>query len=112
EAMKLQKKAAKVGFDWTDDAPIWMKLQEEIAEFMTELKTGDTQKMKEEFGDILFVLVNLARYYKIDTEEVLLLTNKKFKKRFQYIEEQSKREGKDIEKMSLEQLDEKWDEAK
>lgn len=112
EAMKLQKKAAGVGFDWEDAAPIWMKLQEEMAEFMMEMKEENREKMKREFGDILFVLVNLARYYGIDAEEALLMTNQKFKRRFKYIEETSNVEGKNVKTMSLEELDRKWEEAK
>ncbi len=112
EATKLQKKAAKVGFDWEDAAPIWMKLQEEIGEFMLEVKAENEQDMRKEFGDVLFVLVNLARFYKIDAEEALLSTNRKFMSRFRYIEEISQQEGKILKEMTLEELDQKWEQAK
>ncbi|WP_332697259.1 nucleoside triphosphate pyrophosphohydrolase [Halalkalibacter lacteus] len=112
EATKLQKKAAKVGFDWEEAAPMWMKLQEEIGEFMLEVKAQDSDKMQKELGDILFVTVNLARFYKIDAEEALLSTNRKFTNRFRYIETATHAEGKKITDMTLEELDEKWDEAK
>lgn len=112
EATKLQKKAAKVGFDWEDAAPIWMKLQEEIGEFMLEVKVNSEENMHKEFGDILFVLVNLARYYKIDAEDALLSTNRKFMRRFRYIEETSRQEGKILTDMTLSELDQKWEQAK
>ncbi|TWI53222.1 nucleoside triphosphate pyrophosphohydrolase [Halalkalibacter nanhaiisediminis] len=112
EATKLQKKAAKVGFDWEDAAPIWMKLQEEIGEFMLEVKVNSEENMHKEFGDILFVLVNLARYYKIDAEDALLSTNRKFMRRFRYIEETSRQEGKILTEMTLSELDQKWEQAK
>ncbi len=112
EATKLQKKAAKVGFDWEDAAPIWMKLQEEIGEFMLEVKVNSEENMHKEFGDILFVLVNLARYYKIDAEDALLSTNRKFMRRFRYIEETSRQEGKILTEMTLSELDQKWEQVK
>lgn len=108
-AYELQKKAAKVGFDWDDPAPMWMKLQEEIAEFFTELKTEDKEKLTKEFGDILFVLVNLGRFYKISPEEAIHLTNVKFKKRFMFIEEEAKKRGKSLSEMTLEEMDALWD---
>lgn len=108
-AYELQKKAAKVGFDWDDPAPMWMKLQEEMAEFMTELKHGDEQKIKNEFGDILFVLVNLGRYYKLSPEEAIHLTNEKFKKRFKFIEEEAKKRKKSLNDMTLDEMDELWE---
>jgi tetrapyrrole methylase family protein/MazG family protein len=112
EATQLQKQAAKVGFDWDDVAPMWMKLQEELAEFLTEVKAGKQENMQKELGDILFVIVNLARFYQIDSEEALLMTNRKFHKRFRYIEEAVLREGKVITELSLEELDQKWEKAK
>lgn len=111
-AYELQKQAAKVGFDWNDPAPIWMKLQEELAEFFTELKNDDHEKLKKEFGDILFVLVNLGRYYEILPEESLHITNAKFKKRFLYIENEARKQGKKLEEMTLDEMDQLWDEGK
>lgn len=112
EATKLQKKAAKVGFDWEDAAPMWMKLQEEIGEFMLEVKAKNEEEMHKEFGDVLFVLVNLARFYHIDAEEALLRTNRKFMSRFRYIEQATRAEGKILTEMTLEELDQKWEQAK
>ncbi|GAE36574.1 nucleoside triphosphate pyrophosphohydrolase [Halalkalibacter akibai] len=112
EANMVQKKAAKVGFDWDEVAPIWAKLQEELDEFLVEVKEGNTDKMEKELGDILFVVVNLARFYKIDSEQALLLTNHKFRRRFQYIEEVVMKKGKNMTDMSLTELDEIWEAAK
>ncbi|WP_026673674.1 nucleoside triphosphate pyrophosphohydrolase [Alkalihalobacterium bogoriense] len=112
KANVIQKQAAKVGFDWDDVAPIWMKLQEEIAEFFSEIKSDDKTKMTKELGDVLFVIVNLARYYNIDAEEALQLTNEKFKKRFQLIEQELSQQGLDIKNVPLETLDEIWEKTK
>ncbi|MBP3953478.1 nucleoside triphosphate pyrophosphohydrolase [Bacillus suaedae] len=112
EAKKLQKKAAKVGFDWDDAAPMWAKLQEEIDEFKEEIKRESKEEMKKELGDILFVIVNLARFYDIEAEEALLGTNRKFKKRFTYIEETVQAQGKQMSELSLSELDVIWEEAK
>ncbi|GAE27706.1 tetrapyrrole methyltransferase [Halalkalibacter wakoensis JCM 9140] len=112
EATMLQKKAAKVGFDWDDDAPMWEKLQEEIDEFIVEVKKNDITKMQKELGDILFVIVNLARFYDIDAEDALKGTNQKFTKRFRYIESALQKEGKQVTEMTLDELDQKWEEAK
>ncbi|ARK28453.1 nucleoside triphosphate pyrophosphohydrolase [Halalkalibacter krulwichiae] len=112
EAFKLQKKAAKVGFDWNDAEPMWEKLNEEIGEFKEEIVAGNKEDMKKELGDILFVMVNLARYYEIDAEEALVCTNRKFQRRFQFIEETVREEGKVLTELSLEKLDEIWERAK
>ncbi|SDI12215.1 tetrapyrrole methylase family protein / MazG family protein [Alteribacillus persepolensis] len=112
EAYELQKKAAKVGFDWKDDAPMWKKLHEEMAEWLYEIKQGNKEAMKKEFGDLLFVLVNLGRFYKLQPEESLFMTNTKFKKRFSYIEKALIQQGKSLEETSLEEMDKLWDEAK
>lgn len=111
-AYELQKKAAKVGFDWDNPAPMWMKLQEELAEFFTELKRKETEKAKKEFGDILFVLVNLGRFYDIHPEEALHMTNEKFFRRFSLIEGEVEKQGKKVEEMSLEELDAIWEQTK
>ncbi|SES40817.1 nucleoside triphosphate pyrophosphohydrolase [Salipaludibacillus aurantiacus] len=112
KAYKLQKKAAKAGFDWGDEAPMWMKLQEEIAEWLHALKEGSYESAVEELGDILFAFVNLARYHKIDPEEALRQTNNKFERRFRYIEQALNKQGKAPENQSLEELDALWEEAK
>ncbi|WP_096203243.1 nucleoside triphosphate pyrophosphohydrolase [Bacillus sp. FJAT-45350] len=111
-AFKLQKKAAKVGFDWDEAAPMWMKLQEEISEFFAEIKNNDKTKMTKEFGDILFVLVNLARFYNIQPEEALHGTNEKFYNRFQIIEQELQNRGLEFSDVTLEELDEIWEKSK
>ncbi|WP_246946041.1 nucleoside triphosphate pyrophosphohydrolase [Bacillus pinisoli] len=112
-AKEIQKKAAKVGFDWKEVAPIWEKINEELEEFKIEIRQDPTSEQAlKEFGDILFALVNLARFYKIDPELAILQTNRKFKKRFQYIEQQVKVRKLKMEEMSLEELDQIWEEAK
>ncbi len=114
KAYEFQTKAAKVGFDWDDVKPMWEKVEEEIAEFKQEVSKAEqhSEKLIHEFGDLLFALVNIARYYKINPEEALQATNRKFYQRFSYIEEQVKKSGLNIESLSLEQLDRWWEEAK
>ncbi|MDV2887304.1 nucleoside triphosphate pyrophosphohydrolase [Alkalihalophilus pseudofirmus] len=111
-ADQLQKKAARVGFDWDDVQPMWDKLTEELAEFREEVGAGDKENMEKELGDILFVIVNIARFYKINSEEALRLTNQKFKNRFTYIEQQVKNTNKEMTDCTLEELDQLWDESK
>ncbi|MFY4777235.1 nucleoside triphosphate pyrophosphohydrolase [Metabacillus sp. RGM 3146] len=114
KAFHLQKKAAKAGFDWPDPSGAWLKLKEELHEFEEELqaKETDSKKMLKEFGDILFAFVNIARFYKIEPEEALTSTNHKFTSRFQYIEKQAVQSGKELEEMTLEEMDMYWEEAK
>lgn len=111
-AYQIQKKAAKVGFDWDNVEDIWDKLKEEINEVKEVIDLGNKIEMEKEFGDILFVIVNLARYYKINPEIALTQTNVKFISRFQYIEERFRSENKDIETATLEEMDVYWEEAK
>lgn len=111
-AFELQKKAAKVGFDWKEVAPMWAKVEEELKEFQTETASANKERQEKEFGDIIFALVNIARFYKIDPEEGLRATNLKFYNRFRFIEETVKEKGLDISKMSLQELDMIWEEAK
>lgn len=108
KAYKLQKKAAKVGFDWSDATDVYDKIKEELAE--VSLASGD--EIAGEIGDLLFAVVNIARFKNIDPEAALAITNKKFIKRFQYIEEQLKKHGVVIEKAGLEHMDRLWEEAK
>ncbi|CAM3781818.1 nucleoside triphosphate pyrophosphohydrolase [Aeromicrobium ponti] len=110
-AAEIQKKAAKVGFDWKEVEPAWEKVKEEISEFESEAGNKSSQ-MEAEFGDILFALVNIARFYKIDAEEATRKTNEKFIRRFSYVEERVKESGRNFEDFTLEQLDEYWNEAK
>ncbi|NRG44522.1 nucleoside triphosphate pyrophosphohydrolase [Bacillus sp. CRN 9] len=111
KAEALQKKAAKVGFDWEEVSSIWDKVREEIKEFEIETENNN-ENMISEFGDILFAFVNIARYYQINPEEALNRTNKKFYHRFLYIEEKVRESGKDISSFSVDQLDAFWNEAK
>jgi tetrapyrrole methylase family protein/MazG family protein len=111
-AQKLQKKAAKHGFDWDQITAVFDKLDEEIAEFKEAALSGDQDHMNSEMGDILFVLVNIARFQKIDAEEALRGTNKKFIRRFQYIEQEVAKQGKTLKETPLDELERYWQEAK
>ncbi|RNA66037.1 nucleoside triphosphate pyrophosphohydrolase [Alteribacter keqinensis] len=111
-AYKVQKKAAKVGFDWGDAQPMHEKLREELAEWEQELLKEDKKAAAEEFGDVLFTIVNIARYYKIEPEEALRMTNEKFVRRFSFIEKTLQESGTAWEEHTLEELDALWDRAK
>jgi tetrapyrrole methylase family protein / MazG family protein len=111
-AYEIQKKAAKVGFDWQEITPALEKVKEELVEFENEIKQESLIHAKKEFGDILFAFVNVARFLDIHPEEALFETNQKFIRRFHFIEESVKKSGKPIEEHSLEELDQFWDEAK
>jgi tetrapyrrole methylase family protein/MazG family protein len=111
-ALKIQKKAAKVGFDWEDVTEIWQKLDEEIKEVNEAIANNDQMEMEKEFGDVLFVLANLTRYYKINPEIALNQTNKKFMSRFSFIEQQFAKQGKDIHLASTEAMNQYWNQAK
>lgn len=112
KAFKLQKKAAKVGFEWEDVSGVWEKLDEELKEVQEAIEENTLLEMEDEFGDVLFVLANLARYYKINPELALNRANNKFRSRFTYIEEQLTKKGIDMKQASLEEMDAYWDEAK
>lgn len=109
-AQELQKKAAKVGFDWASPEPVLEKVREEIAELASDLK--DPAKAKEELGDLFFALVNLARHLKVDAEEACREASDKFKRRFEHVEAECLRQGRDMKSCTLEELDRHWDEAK
>lgn len=111
-AYKLQHKAAKVGFDWPDIDPVWDKLEEELRELEEAIVDGQKEKIEEELGDVLFTIVNISRFLKIDPEVALAGTNRKFKRRFSYIEEKVKAKQQNWESLSLIDLDELWQEAK
>lgn len=111
-AYNYQKKAAKAGFDWPDVKGAWEKAIEEMKEFQVEMDGGDAWTRMDEFGDVLFALVNIARFYKVSPEEAMLHANEKFARRFNYIEEQVKKSGKDFSSFTLEELDAFWNEAK
>ena len=112
-ASKLGKRAAQVGFEWADISGAVDKVQEEVEELRQEVAAGaHPQRMEQEIGDLLFSLVNVCRYLKIDPENALRLTNAKFERRFRYIERQLKDQGKTPEQSTLEEMDALWDEAK
>ncbi|HIC09575.1 MAG TPA: nucleoside triphosphate pyrophosphohydrolase [Aquificales bacterium] len=111
-AEKLQKKASKVGFDWNNFEEVKEKVFEEWNEFWSAVEKGDKREIEHEFGDLLFALVNLARFLKIDPEEALQKANERFIKRFSYVEKKVKESGKPWEDFTLEELDQFWKEAK
>jgi tetrapyrrole methylase family protein/MazG family protein len=111
-AYEIQKKAGKVGFDWVDVQPMIEKALEEWQEFQQEVINMDEEKMLGEFGDLLFAFVNIARHYKLDPEEALRSTNEKFMGRFLYMEAKVAEMNKEMQDLSLEQLDVLWEEAK
>ncbi|MCB5239496.1 MULTISPECIES: nucleoside triphosphate pyrophosphohydrolase [Niallia] len=113
QAYELQRKAAKVGFDWPNVEGAWEKVKEEVLEFQEELKAANNrEQIESEFGDVLFSLVNIARFYEVDPELAIFQTNKKFLQRFSYIEKKVKESERDWSDMSLEELDGFWNEAK
>lgn len=112
KSMRIQEKARGVGFDWDEQEQVWDKVQEELGEFKAEVANKDHEKAKDEFGDLLFSLVNYARFVDIDPEEALERTNKKFIKRFQYLESESKKDGKQMGEMSLDEMEAYWEKAK
>lgn len=114
KAMRIQEKARGIGFDWERKEQVWEKVSEEMDEFKEEIgeTTNASEEAKGEFGDLLFSLVNYARFVDIDPEEALERTNKKFIKRFQYLETESKKDGKAISEMTLAEMDEYWEKAK
>lgn len=112
-AIKLQNRAARVGFDWPETAQVVDKIQEECAELLAEVQEGsDHEKIKEEFGDLLFVISNLARHFKLDPEECLRAANSKFERRFKGVEQKLSAIGKKPEQSSLSEMDRLWDEVK
>lgn len=116
KAYRIQDKVANVGFDWEKKEDVWAKVKEEIAEFEEELKANgegtNDERATEEFGDLMFALINAARLYKLKPDNALEQTNLKFIKRFNYIEQKAKEQGKDLKDMSLAEMDELWNEAK
>lgn len=113
KAYRMQEKAAQVGFDWATSDQVWGKVEEELEELKAELVQADNQeKSQQEFGDLLFSLINLARKSGLNPDDALEYTNQKFMKRFMYIEESAKAQGKNLLSMSLEEMDAIWNEAK
>lgn len=112
KANRIQDKVAGVGFDWEQPAQVWEKVEEELHEFKVEVAKNDRDAMESEFGDVLFSLVNYARFVNINPENALERTNKKFSKRFQYLEEKAKGLNKELKDMTLAEMDVFWEEAK
>ena len=117
KASRIQEKARGVGFDWDNKEQVWEKVEEELQEFKEEFNTSDNkpvdkEKAEEEFGDLLFSLINYARFIEINPEDALEKTNKKFIKRFQYLESKAKELGKSLKNMTLVEMDIFWNEAK
>lgn len=111
-SQKVQQKASKVGFDWDNTAAVWVKIEEELRELKEACSRIDSVKINEEFGDVLFSLVNLSRFLKVQPELALTGSIEKFIRRFEYIEENSKEVGRKLEDMTLDEMDVLWEEAK
>lgn len=112
KANRIQDKVAGVGFDWEHPDQVWEKLEEELGEFKHEVDEGNMEKMEGEFGDVLFSMVNYARFLGINPENALEKTNKKFSSRFKYLESKAKENNKSLKEMTLAEMDIFWEEAK
>ncbi|WP_297804316.1 nucleoside triphosphate pyrophosphohydrolase [uncultured Polaribacter sp.] len=112
KASRIQEKVAGVGFDWEKPEQVWEKVQEELTELNEEIKAGNKENTEKEFGDVLFSMINYARFIGVNPENALEKTNKKFMNRFQYLEKVAKKEGKELSDMSLTEMDVYWEESK
>lgn len=112
KAYRIQDKARNVGFDWKKPADVWEKVREELGELETELQNGDKDRSTTELGDFIFSVINAARLYHLNPDNALERANKKFISRFTYIENKAKEEGRSIKDLTLEEMDNYWDEAK
>lgn len=112
KAYRIQEKAAHVGFDWDNPEQVWDKVKEETAEVETEIKKGSREGVEHEFGDLFFSVVNAARLYGVVPENALELTNRKFIRRFNYLEAKARETGRSLKDMTLAEMDEIWNEAK
>lgn len=112
KAMRLQEKAKQVGFEWDNKEQVWEKVEEEMAELKEAIHSGEPGKTEEEFGDLVFSLINYARFLRVDAENALELTNKKFIHRFTQMEEQALRQGKSLDNMTLDEMDAIWNSIK
>ena len=112
KANRIQDKVKAVGFDWEEPHQVWEKVQEELYELQNEIVDNNQEKIEQEFGDVLFSMVNYARFLNVNPEDALEQTNKKFIKRFQYLEEKSNEIGKPLSEMTLSEMDVFWEEAK
>jgi len=112
KANRIQDKVAGVGFDWEEPQQVWEKVQEELSELNEEVKKGNKKNIESEFGDVLFSMINYARFIGVNPENALEKTNKKFIKRFQFLEAAAKKEGKELSDMSLTEMDVHWENSK
>jgi XTP/dITP diphosphohydrolase len=112
KASRIQDKVAGVGFDWEAPEQVWKKVQEELSELNTEVKNGNTQNMESEFGDVLFSMINYARFIGVNPENALERTNKKFSNRFQFLENSAKAADKELSEMTLNEMDVYWEQSK
>ncbi|MBQ4804289.1 nucleoside triphosphate pyrophosphohydrolase [Aquimarina sp. MMG015] len=112
KASRIQDKVAGVGFDWEEPQQVFEKLEEELGELQDEIEKQDADKIESEFGDVLFSMINYARFLNINPEDALERTNKKFIKRFQYLEKKAKEKSKSLQDMTLAEMDVFWEEAK
>lgn len=112
KAYRIQDKARNVGFDWEERSQVWAKVKEEISEFEAEVSDMNKEKAEAEFGDVLFSLINAARLYKINPDNALEHTNRKFTRRFNYLEEHTLKQGRQLTDMTLAEMDAIWEEAK
>jgi XTP/dITP diphosphohydrolase len=112
KASRIQDKAKGVGFDWEEPYQVWDKVQEELSELQAEVADGNQERMEAEFGDVLFSMINYARFLNINPEDALERTNKKFIKRFQYLESKAAALGKPLSEMTLAEMDVFWNQAK
>ena len=112
KAQRIQEKARGAGFDWNEKSQVWEKVKEELAEFEEASIANDSENIESEFGDLIFSLINYARFINVSPENALERTNKKFIKRFNFLEKESKKDGKEMGNMTLEEMDEYWERAK
>ena len=112
KATRIQDKVKGIGFEWDNQEQVWDKVQEELAEFKDEVDANDKDKMEEEFGDVLFSMINYARWIGVNPEDALARTNRKFINRFQWMEEETAKDGKSISEMNLAEMDEYWERSK
>jgi len=112
KANRIQDKVSGVGFDWEEPFQVWEKVQEEISELNEEINKGSKNSIESEFGDVLFSMINFARFIGVNPENALEKTNKKFINRFQYLEKATKKEGKKLSEMTLSEIDVYWEESK
>jgi len=112
KATRLTEKAARVGFDWRGTAEVFHKVDEEIAELREAIESGEKSRMQDEIGDLLFTIANIARKLDVNAEEALQSTNRKFIRRFESMESRVHGEGRNLDQLTLEQMDALWDEAK